>query len=224
MASYVIENGVLLRYTGDAKTVNIPDGVTHIGSFAFRRRQFGVSKCQSHARTQKINIPDSVISIGESAFMEFSFQLSSIEIPKSVEKIEEFAFAALPNVSSISVDKSNPNYFSKGDCLIETKTHILIAGCKNSVLPDDESVTKIESGAFAACLNLKSLDIPKGVVSIEKLAFSNCKNLEKIRMPNSLTHIEKSAFDRCVKLTIYAPEGSYAESYAKENNIPFVAI
>jgi hypothetical protein len=27
----------------------------------------------------------------------------------------------------------------------------------------------------------------------------------------------------CRKLTIYAPAGSYAEQYAKENNIPFVA-
>jgi hypothetical protein len=31
------------------------------------------------------------------------------------------------------------------------------------------------------------------------------------------------AFDNCPDVTIYAPTGSYAETWAKEHNIPFVA-
>ena len=33
--SFIIENGVLLRYNGDEKEVAIPDGVTKIGDMAF---------------------------------------------------------------------------------------------------------------------------------------------------------------------------------------------
>ncbi len=35
--------------------------------------------------------------------------------------------------------------------------------------------------------------------------------------------IGTDAFKDCHKLTIHAPAGSYAEQYAKENNIPYVA-
>jgi hypothetical protein len=36
-------------------------------------------------------------------------------------------------------------------------------------------------------------------------------------------NISYGALDYCPNLTIHAPAGSYAEAYAKENNIPFVA-
>ncbi len=39
-----------------------------------------------------------------------------------------------------------------------------------------------------------------------------------------MMYIEHDAFSGCDKLTIYAPTGSYAEAYAKENNIPFEAL
>lgn len=39
-----------------------------------------------------------------------------------------------------------------------------------------------------------------------------------------MTEIDKRAFDGCPNLTIHAPAGSYAEQYAKKNNIPFEPI
>ena len=43
-----------------------------------------------------------------------------------------------------------------------------------------------------------------------------------ICLPASILEIGADAFKDCHKLTIHAPAGSYAETYAKENNIPFV--
>jgi hypothetical protein len=54
-------------------------------------------------------------------------------------------------------------------------------------------------------------------------AFVDCRNLTDITILNRTTRIGCSAFWDCHKLTIHAPAGSYAETYAKENNIPFVA-
>ena len=62
-----------------------------------------------------------------------------------------------------------------------------------------------------------------GVVSIGKEAFMYNFRLESIRIPDSVERIGEDAFYMCNKLTIHAPAGSYAEIYAKENNIPFVA-
>ena len=40
-------------------------------------------------------------------------------------------------------------------------------------------------------------------------------------LPQSVKQIRDYAFAYCPKLTIHAPADSYAEQYAKENNIPF---
>jgi hypothetical protein len=41
-------------------------------------------------------------------------------------------------------------------------------------------------------------------------------------IPRSVTHI--AAFAGCDQLTIYGYRGSYAETYANDNDIPFVAL
>ena len=53
----------------------------------------------------------------------------------------------------------------------------------------------------------------------EYSAFENCTGLTSIYIPNSVTSIARGAFQSCTNLTIYCEQGSYAETYAKENNI-----
>ena len=77
--------------------------------------------------------------------------------------------------------------------------------------------------AFLGCDSLTSVVIPEGVTSIGSAAFCWRRSLTRVTIPASVTSIGNRAFDDCPKLTIYAPAGSFAEQYAKENNIPFVA-
>ncbi|MBQ9832218.1 MAG: leucine-rich repeat protein, partial [Clostridia bacterium] len=65
--------------------------------------------------------------------------------------------------------------------------------------------------------------IPDGVTHIKGWAFESCGYLTKLTVPSSVTNIEEYAFIWCDNLTIYGSSGSYAETYAKENEIPFVA-
>ena len=48
------------------------------------------------------------------------------------------------------------------------------------------------------------------------------QNLTSINIPNSVTSIGNGAFSDCTNLTIYCEQGSYADTYAKESNIPIM--
>ena len=172
-------------------SITIPDSVTSIGNMAF-------NNCNN---LTSITIPDSVISIGQYAFESCS-NLTSITIPDSVISIGSEVFSSCSNLTSIIVDSGNINYHSSGNCLIETASKTLIAGCKNSIIPTDGSVTNIGNGAFFACSELTEITIPNSVTSIGKNAFSHCYALTSIVISNSLTSIGKNAFIYCSKLTL----------------------
>ena len=71
--------------------------------------------------------------------------------------------------------------------------------------------------------NISSVRIPEGILAIEDFSFAVLQQLKVVAIPASVTEIGRWAFDECPNLSIHAQVGSYAETYAKENNIPFVA-
>ena len=152
--------------------------MTSIGDYAF-------SSCSG---LTSITIGNSVTSIGYEAFFCCS-GLTSITIPNSVTSIGEEAFSYCDGLQSLIVDKGNQKYDSRNDCnaIIETQSNILIAGCKNTTIPN--SVTSIESWAFDRCKSLTSITIPNSVTSIGWGAFASCSGLTSLTIGNSVTSI-----------------------------------
>ncbi len=142
--------------------------------------------------------------------------LTSITIPNSVTSIDGSSFNNCSSLKSIVVEEGNTTYTS-GDganCIIEISTNKLVAGCKNTIIPNNvtsigyyafsghtgltsitipSSVTSIGGWAFQ-CTGLTSIAIPNGVKSIEISAFLDCTNLASITIPSSVTSISNSAF------------------------------
>ena len=181
------------------KDVTIPSSVIHSGTtysvtsidgYAFR----GCSGLTS------VSIPNSVTSIGNSAFSSCS-GLTSVSIPNSVNSIGDFAFGACSGLESIVVESGNSKYDSRDNCnaIIETATNTLLAGCKNTTIPN--YVNSIGYSAFYGCSGLTSVTIPNSVTSIGGHAFGNCSGLTSVTIPNSVTSIGKSAFSSCSGLT-----------------------
>ena len=83
-------------------------------------------------------------------------------------------------------------------------------------------VTSIGGSVFSGCTKLTSITISNRVTSIGGRTFQNCTSLASITIPNSVTFFGGNAFVGCTNLTIYCEQGSYAETYAKENDISFV--
>lgn len=83
---------------------------------------------------------------------------------------------------------------------------------------------KIDESAFQHCKSLETVILNDGLQEIARSAFLSCGNLKEIEIPATVTNIDPAAFWACHEdFTIYGTAGSYAETYAAENGIPFVA-
>jgi hypothetical protein len=189
-----IINSTTNELVAGCKSTIIPDNVTSLGLGAFE-----------HCRgLTAINIPNGITKINDDAFYGCT-GLTSIIIPSSVSYIRRTAFAYCSGLSTITVESGNQVYDSRDNCnaIIETRSNTLIAGCKNTIIPN--TIETIFS-AFYGCSDLKSINIPNSVTCIGVDAFRE-SGLRSISISNSVTTIDFSAFGGCNSLSVvYIPE------------------
>ncbi len=123
--------------------------------------------------------------------------------------------------------------------IIGQGTFVSCDALEEIVIPD--SVTSMEEEAVQLCRNLKKVVIGKGMRDVPRTAFSYC-SIEKLVVLNKETKMYSrvqykvnmhgamkeywllDSFNSCIIGEIYAPSGSEAEKYAKEQGIPFFPI
>ncbi len=184
-------------------SITIPDSVTEIGMDAFY-------KCTS---LTSVVVGNNVSFIDSGAFSDCS-SLTDIIIPDSVTSIMYSAFINCTSLTSVTLPDSMTSIVNGTFMNCTSLTNIKIPG----------SVAIIAKSAFSNCSSLTSIAIPDSVTVIDETVFQHCAGLTSVTIPASVTAIGADAFDGCSDgLTIYGKSGSYAEKYAKENKIPFVA-
>lgn len=218
-----IRNGAFNGCIG-LTSVTIPDSVTIIDNSAFQGCSgmtsltlgSGLLTISNNAFNDcssitELNIPDSVTSIGNSSFDNCS-GITSLTIGNGVTTIDTNAFSNCTGITELTLGNS---VVSIG---MDAFRHCI--GITNLTIPD--SVTTIGGSAFSMCNGLQRVIIGDNVTVIGSSAFEDCSSLTGAYIPPSTTIIGGAAFFSCYNLNIYGEAESFAQTYANQNDIPFI--
>ena len=164
-----------------------------------------------------VQLPDSLIKIDDYAFMNCS-GITNIELPESIEEIGgnpfgncDIRFTVSPNHPYLAV--------SEGTLISRPDKRILYVpvNTESYIIPDDIAI--IGNGAFYCCRNLTTIEIPDSVAGIDPYAFYNCSALTSVVIPDSVTTIGDYAFFGCTGIH----ELSIPDSVISMGDNPFCA-
>ncbi len=159
-----------------------------------------------------IHLHNGLIELGYSAFKNCS-SLEDIYIPDTVTFLGTESFAGCKRLKSIHLPKSLSGIPSGtfADCSELVKVFL------------SDEITEIGTEAFKGCSSLHRPWFPEKLEAIGARAFQGCSSLERVFLPDNISEIGEDAFSDCGKLIIQGNSGTYAERYAKENHLVFVA-
>jgi hypothetical protein len=190
-------------YKGILEEMIVPEEVDGCPVTELGNRDDPFANAEGYKILKRVQLPATLRIIGRNAFA--GTLIEELRIPEGVEKIGKRCVAHCENLKTVS-------------------------------LP--QSVNELGPELFDGCANLEIVNIPTGIRRITKAMFDSeylgedCPNLKHVYIDGRDTVLEKGVFSAAtrrktmnepVQLTIHAPAGSYAETYAKEHNIPFVA-
>lgn len=209
-----ISNGVLSGYTGNENEVEIPYGVSIIGTEVF---------CGNTA-LESVTIPEGVTTIGYAAFKDCT-SLKSIVIPDSVTTIEDSAFWGCSSLSDVKIGRGlyklgsgtfsdcdslkrvvfnhgNINFRCVDSALYNLDKSVMyqyFAGSESTTFTIPDSVSEIKRYSFWGCDNLKELFVP-GMPEAGEYAFASCNSLENLVFQAPTTKLSMGAAKDCVNL------------------------
>ena len=167
---FVIVNGILVSYKGNAAAVEIPNTVRVLAPYVFYH----------NVAMESAKIPESVTEIKESAFSSCE-NLKEIELPENITAIADNTFfycGALKKVTfSENVKKIGVSAFYR---------------CENlEQLPDMHTVETIGDEAFYGCKKLRD---QKRRIIVNGILFGYDNPGSAIEIPDEVTHISPDAF------------------------------
>ena len=166
-----------------------------------------------NARVTSIDFPESLIEIGDFSFKACPY-LEYVEFPENLKKIGTQAFIMNRQLRKVVFSNSITDICGSAFYNCPVKKVVMPEGMKDVV-----------EFTFRYCDELEIVVIGGSVEEIGPQAFADCPLLEAVVIPDSVTSISNDAFENASEdLVIYCNEGSYAQTYATENNIKYTTL
>ena len=149
---------------------------------------------------RKVTFADGIQVIPQ-YFLSNITTLTKIEIPASVQKIGDHAFADCSNLKTVT-------FKEPADSKLTTIDTSAFEGCSLMTLFKlPEGVTTINASAFKDCKKISLTDLPTGLITIGNAAFENCTMLRVGELP-AITALGTAAFKNCVNLPFLSVDTS----------------
>lgn len=182
-----------MDYSDKIKTLNIQNGVTTIGDYAFYECS-GISG--------NLSLPDSITNIGNYAFESCSGFFGKLTFPQNLKTI---GYNAFRDCNGFTGDLVIPDgVTSIGGSAFERCSGF------NGTLTLPSNIDMVSPYAFGYCTGFKgNVVIPEGVTSIGDFAFNGCGFNGTLTLPSTLFSIGGYAFSGCssIKGKLELPEG-----------------
>jgi len=222
-------------------SVTIPEGVTYIGSDAFRGCQMesitipssvesiGDGAFASCSLLTSVTIPEGVNCIGNDAFLDCIW-LADVTIPASVIAMGGNPFGGCKKISTINVDPENPVYASIDGVLFDQREKVLVSypsGSPNEFYAIPQGTLIIGEGAFTGMpwLELTQITIPDSVISTGRSPFRRCNKLSRIDVDEGnpvFVTIDGVLFDQRQKVLVSHPPGLSNETYTIPQDVKII--
>lgn len=214
-SDFQIEGSKLLKYTGTASVVSVPNGVKTIGESAF----------DNNSNLKKISFPDGLKEIAYAAFNGCN-NLAEVDIPDSIEEIGTAAFANCSSLEKVTIGtglsklgtgvfvgckklsivifKSAEHFVLNYNAIFDEnqkKLYEVLPGQKNNIFIIPPTVSKIMPYAFYGIDNIEEVYLSKDLQEIPPYAFSNCTGLKTITIPYATNLLDIKSFENCVNLS-----------------------
>ncbi len=176
-SDFQVENGVLLRYSGNDAEVSVPEDVYAIADYAFA----------DNTKLTSVDL-NGVSIIGNKAFSGCK-NLSEIKGSDHVSSSGAFAFENTAYLSGKS-----------GNVILGS---VLLKGASSETYTVPEGVKSIAPYCFLSDTKLKKVTIPDTVGEIGEGAFYGCSNLTSLVVSESVSYIGAFAFEGTKYLNDY---------------------
>lgn len=166
-------------FASSIKSVEIGDGITEIGAFAFNDAK----------KLKAVTVSDTVKKVGAYAFSNTKWL--------SQQKYGGVYIGRCLYLWKGDVPLGSPSFKSNTYSISD---YAFANNYSLTSLTIPSSIKKIGNNAFVWCESLKTVTFKKGLLSLGESAFSNCTSLQKVILPSTLKKIPSFAFSECKAL------------------------
>jgi hypothetical protein len=214
-SDFQLNGDILIKYTGTADTVSVPNGVKKIGEEAFADNSYiktlklsssveeiaygAFANCNN---LTKVEIPDNVETIGSAAFSNCT-ALNTVSIGAGVKSMGTGVFVGDKALTTFSISDKNTKFIYKDGVIYDNKSETIIfvlPARKGDSYTMPNSVKEIYPYAFYGSSNIKDITVSNTIYEIPAYAFSYCNGLKAVNLPYSVNIIDVKAFENCVNL------------------------